>query len=188
MTLETLLQKHLEALGGAEAVAAIQSTRVTSDVPTGGIQGTITTIYAAPDKEYEEDKLGILDITQGYDGKNAWQRDTNGNVRPLAGEELKDLRVQLFFDTNSYVLPGRMPGKMTLRPQTEPGTGNYIVDALPEGGKPTTLFFDPQTFFIVKEQHLDDNVPVTTTYSDYRTVDGARFPFADRDHQRHGPL
>ena len=177
MTLETLLARHLYALGGAAAVAAIRNTRTTADVVTGGIHGTITTVYAEPDKEYEEDKLGILDILQGYDGKNAWQRDTNGNVRPLAGEELRDLRVQLFFDTNSYVLPGRMPGKLTLRAGTEPGTGNYVVDALPEGGKPTTLFFDPRTFFIVKEQHLDDNVQVTTTYGDYRTIDGTRFPF-----------
>ncbi len=177
MTLEILLARHLYALGGATAVAAIKNTRTTADVVTGGIHGTITTVYAEPDKEYEEDKLGILDILQGYNGKAAWQRDTNGNVRPLAGEELRDLRVQLFFDTNSYVLSGRMPGKLTLRPQTEPGAGNYVVDALPEGGKPTTLFFDPRTFFIVKEQHLDDNVQVTTTYGDYRTVDGTRFPF-----------
>ncbi|MDQ2798453.1 MAG: aspartyl protease family protein, partial [Armatimonadota bacterium] len=177
MTLETLLQRHLEALGGADALTAIKNTKVVSTVQTGGIQGTITTIYAAPDKEYEEDKLGILDITQGYDGKSAWQRDTNGNVRPLAGEELKDLRVQLFFDTNSYVLPGRIHGKLTLRPETEPETGNFIVDAFPEGGKQSTLFFDPHTFFIVKEQHLDDNVLVTTTYGDYRTIDNARFPF-----------
>ena len=177
MTLAALMQKHLAALGGADAITALKNTKVVSSVQTGGIQGTITTIYAAPDREYEEDKLGILDITQGYDGRNAWQRDTNGNVRPLAGEELKDLRVQLFFDTNSYVLPGRIPGRLTLRPQPEPGTGNWVVDALPEGGKPSTLFFDPNTFFIVKEQHLDDNVLVTTTYSDYRAVDGAHFPF-----------
>jgi predicted aspartyl protease len=177
MTLEMLLQRHLAALGGAEAITALKNTKVISSVQTGGITGTITTVYAAPDREYEEDKLGIMDIQQGYDGKTAWQRDTNGNVRPLAGEELKDLRVQLFFDTNSYVLPGRIPGKLTLRPQTEPITGNYIVDALPEGGKPSTLYFDPQTFFIVKEQHLDDDILVTTNYGDYRTVDGARFPF-----------
>ena len=177
MTLATLMQKHLAALGGTDALTAIKNTKVVASVLTGGIQGTITTIYAAPDREYEEDKLGILDITQGYDGARAWQRDTNGNVRPLAGEELKDLRVQLFFDTNSYVLPGRIPGKLTLRPAPEPETGNWIVDALPEGGKPSTLFFDPQTSLIVKEQHLDDNISVTTSYADYRTVDGARFPF-----------
>ena len=178
MTLALLMQKHLDALGGADAITALKNTKVVSSVQTGGIQGTITTIYAAPDREYEEDKLGILDITQGYDGKNAWQRDTNGNVRPLAGEELKDLRVQLFFDTNSYVLPGRIAGKLTLRPQPDPQTGDWVADALPEGGKPCTLFFDPHTFLIVQEQHLDDNILVTTGYGDYRTVDGARFPFS----------
>ena len=179
-TLAGLLAHHLEALGGRKAVEAITNTRVSANVETGGIKGTITTVFAAPDKEFEEDKLGILHIMQGYDGKTAWQRDTNGNIRPLAGEELRDLRVQLYFDTNSYVIPGRIPGKMTLRPVPEPVTGNWIVDALPEGGKPTTLFFDPQTWFIVKEQHLDDNVLVTTTYDDYRTVDGVRFPFVTK--------
>ena len=177
LTLETLLQKHLTALGGEAALTAIHNTKITSDVQTGGINGTITTIYAAPDREFEEDKLGILDNEQGYDGKIAWERDTNGNVRPLGGEELKDLRVQLFFDTNSYVLPGRIPGKMTLRPQTGTGTGDYIVDTLAEGGKPSTIFFDPRTWMIVKEQHLDDDVLMVTTYSDYRTIDGTPFPF-----------
>lgn len=177
LTLDELLAHHLESLGGKAAVEAITNTRVSADVETGGIKGTIVTLFAAPDKEFEEDKLGILHITQGYDGKTAWQRDTNGNIRPLAGEELRDLRVQIYFDTNSYVIPGRIPGTLTLRPAPEPVTGNWIVDALPEGGKPTTLFFDPKTWFIVKEQHLDDNVQVTTTYDDYRTVDGVRFPY-----------
>ncbi len=177
LTLGTLLEKHLAALGGREAVAAIQNTKMTSDVLTGGIHGTITTVYAAPDLEYEEDNLGILHILQGYNGKYAWQRDSNGNVRPLAGEELKDLRVQLYFDTNSYVIPGRIPGKMTLRTALEAGTGNYIVDALPVGGKETTLFFDPKTWLIAKEQHFDDNVAVATSFSDYHTVDGVQFPF-----------
>ena len=177
LTLPALLQKHLTALGGAAALEAIHSTEITTQVQTGGITGTIKTIYAAPDKEYEEDKLGILDNLQGYDGKEAWERDTNGNVRDLAGEELKDLKVQLFFDTNSYVLPGRIPGKEALRAQPEAGTGDYIVDTYPEGGKKSTLFFDPRTFMIVKEQHLDDDVLVTTEFSDYRTVDGTPFPF-----------
>jgi len=179
-TLQELLQKHLAALGGAAALEAIQNTEITTQVQAGGFIGTIRTIYAAPDKEYEEDKLAILDNLQGYDGKEAWERDTNGNVRDLAGEELKDLKIQLFFDTNSYVLPGRMPGRLILRPQTESGTGNYVVDTYPKGGKKSALFFDPRTFMIVKEQHLDDDVLVTTEFSDYRTVDGTPFPFHTR--------
>jgi len=178
LTRDELLRRHLEALGGEAAVEAITSTRVTANVETGGIKGTVITVFAVPDKEFEEDKLGILDIEQGYDGKTAWRRDTNGNIRPLGSDETKNLRNQLFFDTNSYVIPGRIPGKITLRPQTDPATGDFVLDALPEGGKPTTLFLDPKTFLIVKEQHNDDNVLVSTTYGDYRTVDGVRFPFA----------
>ena len=177
MTLKTLLSEHLAALGGAAALEAIKNTKITSNVATGGIKGVITTIYAAPDKEFEQDKLGILDNVQGYDGETAWVRDTNGNVRDLAGEELKDLRVQLFFDTNSYLLPGRLPGTLTLRPRPEPKTGNYVVDAYPSGGKKSTVFFDPRTWMIVKEQHLDDDVLLTTTYSDYRLVNSTPFPF-----------
>ena len=178
LTLAELLRRHLAALGGKEAVEAITSTRVTANVETGGIKGTVVTVFAVPDKEFEEDKLGILDIKQGYDGKTAWRRDTNGNTRPLGEDEVKNLRNQLFFDTNSYVIPGRIAGKMTLRPQTDPATGDYVIDALPDGGKPTTLFIDPKTFLIAREQHNDDNVTVTTSYSDYRTVDGVQFPFA----------
>jgi len=69
MTLQTLLSKHLTALGGAAALGAIKNTKITSDVTTGGIKGVITTIYAAPDKEYEEDKLGILDNLQAMTAK-----------------------------------------------------------------------------------------------------------------------
>ena len=178
LTLAELLRRHLAALGGKTAVEAIRSTRVTASVETGGIKGTVVTEFAVPDKEFEEDKLGILDIRQGYDGKTAWRQDTNGNTRPLGSDEVRNLRNQLFFDTNSYVIPGRIAGKMTLRPQTETGTGDYVIDALPDGGKPTALFIDPKIFLIAREQHNDDNVTVTTTYSDYRTVDGVKFPFA----------
>lgn len=181
-TTQEVLARHLEALGGRAAVSAIKSTRVTQTVATGGQTGTVLIVYVAPDKEYEQDNLGILNTTQGYDGKTAWRRDSNGNVRVLGEDERRELRLQLFIDTNSYVLPGEggIPGKVTLRPEREPGTGAYVLDVVPEGGKPSVLFLDPQTFLIAKEQHLDDDLLVTTTFSDYHTVDGVKFPFAQR--------
>ena len=178
LTLAELLRRHLAALGGKDKVEAITSTRVTAKVETGGITGTVVTLFAVPDKEFEEDKLGILDISQGYDGTVAWRRDTNGNTRLLGEDEVKNLRNQIFFDTNSYVIPGRISGKMTLRPQPDPVTGDYVIDAVPDGGKPTSLYIDPKTFLIVREQHKDDDVTVSTFYGDYHAVDGVQFPFA----------
>ncbi len=179
MTTSAVLARHLEALGGKAAVSAIQNTRVTQTVETGGIHGTVTTVYKAPDKEYEQDSLGIIDTTEGYDGHTAWRKDSNGNVRLLGDDERRELRLQLFIDTNSYVLPDEgIPGKVTLRPQREAGTGDYVLDVLPTDGKPSTLFLDPKTFLIAREEHLDDNVRVVTTYRDYRSVNGVQFPYS----------
>ena len=178
-----VLARHLIALGGAKAVAAITSIRETQTVETGGIKGTVVTVYAAPDKEYDHSQLGggMVDTSEGFDGKTAWRRDTNGNVRPLGGDEIRELKLQLYIDTNSYVMPQfGIPGRVSLRPQREAKTGGYVLDVLPQGGKPSVLTLDPRSFLIVKEQHLDDNVPVITTFSDYRRVDGVAYPFKQR--------
>ncbi len=179
----TVLARHLAALGGAKAIAAITSIRETQTVETGGIKGTVVTVYAAPNKEFDHSQLGggVVDTSEGFDGKTAWRRDTNGNVRPLGGDETRELKLQLYIDTNSYVMPQfGIPGKVSLHPQREDKTGNYVLDILPEGGKPSTLYLDPRSYLIVKEQHLDDNVPMTTTFSDYRRVEGVMYPFKQR--------
>ena len=108
----------------------------------------------------------------GSDGKLTWQRDTNGSVRLLSTEELKNDKNDQYIESVSYAVPGRLPGKETLRPQTERRTGDYIVDVVPDGGKPSALFFDPKTYLIVKEQHQDDDLTITTTYSDFKPLNG----------------
>ncbi len=180
-TTESVLARHLEALGGRAAVAAIKTTRVTLSLETGGIKGAGTTIYKAPDKELETETLGINETAEGYDGKDAWQRDTNGNIRMLGEDERRDLRRELYVDTNSYVLPDEgVPGVVKLHPEREAGTGDYVLDLLPKDGKSSTIFLDPKTFLIAKEQHYDDNVLEVTTFGGYRKVDGVEFPFTQR--------
>jgi len=175
-SLSDIMARHLAALGGADALNSITNTRVTATLTTGGTSGTIITVFSTPDKEYEEDILGALDVTQGYDGTVAWKKDSNGAVRVLGGDELKDLTNQLYYDTNSYVLPGRMKGTMTLLPGTEAGTGDYIILAEPAGGKPMKIFIDPKSFLISRDQETEDDQTVTTTFDAYQPYNGVMFP------------
>jgi predicted aspartyl protease len=175
-TLSDILTRHLAALGGEQALDNIKNTRVVATLETGGTTGTITTLFSAPDKEFEEDILGALDVTQGYDGVVAWKKDSNGAVRELGGDELKDLRNQLYYDTNAYVLQGRMKGRETLVPGTEPGTGNYIILAQPAGGKPMKIYIDPNSFLIARDEQTEDDQTVVTSFGSYERVDGVMFP------------
>ncbi|MGO8671572.1 MAG: aspartyl protease family protein [Capsulimonadaceae bacterium] len=178
LSLDDLLAHHLVALGGEEAVAGVHSTRMTQALSTGGASGTVISAYSAPDREYEEDLLGVVKVVQGYNGKVGWHIDGNGGVRPLADDEQRDLRNQIYFDSNSYVIagPGRMPGKLSLRPARDPATGDYIVDVLPDGGKPSTIYFDPKTYMIVREEHKEDAVLTTTYFYGYHAFGGVQYP------------
>ncbi len=169
LSLPDLLARHLQALGKHDVT---RTERETGTYETGGLQGTYTVLTKGLDRYLEEYKLGPDDTLSGSDGKVTWQRDSNGSVRLLSSNELKNERTDQYIGSASYAVPGRLPGTQTLRPQTEKRTGDYIVDIVPEGGQPATLFFDPKTFLLVKDQHQDDDQTITTTYSDFKLLNG----------------
>lgn len=180
LSLSEVLSRHTQALGGVQALALPSTQRVVSDEQTNGLRGTSTTVFKAPNRFYAEEKLGVYNTTFGYDGQTGWQRDGNGSVRLLSRGEMQKMRDDLYLATYSYLFSDRLPGRVTLRPQTERKTGNYILDCLPDGGKPMALYLDPRTFLLVKEQHPSDDLTMTTTYADYRNVGGVLVPGTQR--------
>ena len=171
MTLPEVLSRHLQALGGPHAIVNPTSERIIGTIERGGLRGTETTVYKG-EKYWTEEKIGIFDFFAGYDGKVAWQRDSNGNTRPFSAAGLRDLHSDQYFNADTYLLPNRPSGEVTLRPQTEKRTGNYILDVNPPGGVPYSLYLDPKTFLTVKKQHYADDELITTTYSGFKAING----------------
>lgn len=180
LTLPDVLARHAQALGGLGALALPQTQRTVGTLEVGGLRGAYVSVFRAPDHIWSEQKLGLLDDTSGTDGRISWQHDTNGNVRLLSEEELRSQRNGLYLDTYSYLFPDRLPGKVLLRPATERRTGDYVLDIAPEGGKPFTLFLDPKSFLIVREQHAQDDRTVTTAFSDYKPMAGVMTASVER--------
>jgi len=173
LSLPELLQRHVQALGGAAALAIPAKTQKTLGlVKEGGLEGTYVTLSQGLSRSWTEQKLGISDEVSASDGKTFWRRDTNGTVRLMAEGEIQAERLSEYVGTASYALPGRLTGKVTLRPDTEHKTGDYILDVAPDDGKPAALYINPQTFLLDKEVHLSDDLTITTTYRDYHPIAG----------------
>lgn len=171
LSLPDVLAQYRKAVALAPGQPEVKTRRIVGTTDYGGLHGTYVSLYKSPDKNWEEDKLGIFDEVSGSDGKVSWQRDTNGNVRLLSEEEQKDNHTNTAVSSHAFA-HADFPGKVTLRAQTEPRTGCYILDIAPEGGKPTALFLDPKTFVITKEERRSDNRLTTTTYSNFRMLGG----------------
>ncbi len=169
--LPDILSRHLQA-EGTNSRPQSAAVRVSGTVETTGQRGVWNALYKAPNKELDQTTIADETDTSGDDGTNAWRRDSNGSVRLLTQEELKDQRT----DPEGALRAGVAASHLVLRPQTERRTGDYIVDAIPDGGKPIVIFIDPKTFFIAKTQVQEDEETITTTYDRWQTENGTVKP------------
>jgi len=199
-----ILDRYIQALGGAERLAALKSLDATGTaVGFGGLggDGAVEIAAEAPDKRamiivFKKD-TGRGDEIRSFDGRVGWVR-TPLNVLgefQLSGGDLDGARFDAQFSfpgqiktllTNWRTGPpmsiGDPPNPQGADAAAVPQT--HVVDPV-QGTGPrnllVTLYFDKQTGLLLRELRYGGSpigrVPTQIDYSDYREVNGVKFPF-----------
>lgn len=181
---DQILDKYIQALGGADQLAKLTSftAKGTSHL-FGDVQEDPAEISAkAPDQlsTFVHQKEG--DLARTYDGRDAWvmlpltvvgEYQLNASAREGA-----KLDAQLAF-------PGGL--KQFFRswrvsyPTTLDGRPVYVVQGTGANGLLATFYFDKQTGLLTRVVHYAASamgrVPTQIDYSDYRPVNGVKMPF-----------
>ena len=184
-----VLDKYIQALGGAEKVDSLKSYIVTG-TQAGYVQvkgGGQFEIYAqAPDERTLrvtfKDAPDRGNQTRAYNGKVGWvttPRALLGEYQ-VTGTELDGLHVDA-----ELAFPGQIKNTLTnLRvgyPDTVNGKEVKVVQGRGPRGILVTLYFDKESGLLVREIRFGRSpigrVPVQADYGDYRDVDGIKFPF-----------
>jgi hypothetical protein len=182
-TVDQVLDKYVQALGGKAAVERLTSTSMkgTLDVPSFNLSGTAEAYAKAPGKY-----VSIIDVAQygvvahGYDGKAGWSNEPQAGLRDLAGGELAQLNRQ--GDLHKSIKLKELYPKMAVKEKGKVGDREaYIIEATPSEGGMEKLYFDTQTGLLVR-QDVDSETPqgkqAIEIYSDdYKEVDGVKLPF-----------
>ena len=198
MTLANLLQRHMDAMGGRAALEAIRSieTQGTLLASANGIslKGAIIHDWEYPDKSATLTGLigprGTNLSYTGFDGKHAWKKSVTvaGTIQDakaampdapalLQTQEERETEISdVYMDSFSYLLSGRMKGTQTLRSVRDPGTGEYLVDVYPDGGKQVTLYINPTTYLIHLIKETAEGKVRTELFSNYQKRDNVMFP------------
>lgn len=204
---ESILDKYIAAVGGAQRLAGLTSIDATgTSAGFGGFGGggAAEIVSKAPDQHSTiilfKAETGRGDQVRSYDGKTGWVR-TPLNILgeyQLQGGDLDGARfdAQLAFPgqikqilTNLKTGPpvriselGMSQSQAAVLKQT---TGkSYLTDVV-QGNGPrgllVTLYFDRDTGLLVRELRYSETpigrVPTQTDFSDYRDVNGIKFPF-----------
>lgn len=184
LTAEQVLEKSIQAMGGRTAMGKITSTWMKGTLQIQGIAGTFEIHQKTPNKYFMVQNLqGVGEFKQGYDGKIGWAQDPMSGVRKLEGAELEMTKREARH--NAPLHWKELYKKVELLGTRKVGGATtHVVRMTPVKGKPVTQYFDAKTFLLVKVDMTVESpqgtVPTETFLSDYRTVNGVKFPFTLR--------
>jgi hypothetical protein len=180
-TADQLLEKFVQAVGGAEALQRI-SSRVQKGTLTGfGGRPVAVEVFAkAPDKRLSVVHLPNGDSLTGYDGRVGWLGISGRPAREVNSWELIGARL----DADFY-LPVHLKQIFSQlrveRPEKVGDQETYLLLGENPDQPPVRLYFSQQSGLLVRllryvETPLGRN-PTQIDYADYRDAEGVKVPF-----------
>jgi zinc protease len=182
-TVDQILTRYLEAVGGRKAWKALHSrvSMGTIDVTSINLSGTVVVHEKAPDKSLTIIILAGSAYREAFDGKTGWAEDPADGLREETGLELAEAKRQADFYA-PFDLRDQY-SKLTFVGREKIGEReSYVVEAtLPAGSQPDRLYFDVDTGLLarlVAQHHAPEGVSqLQEDFSDYREIDGVKLPF-----------
>jgi tetratricopeptide (TPR) repeat protein len=184
-TVDELLARYVEAMGGAKAINSITSrvAKGTLDVP-GVSRGGSFEIYAqAPNKSLTTiDAYPFGKIKVGYNGRTGWSQTVKEGVRPVKiVAELASL--QRDSDIYAAVRVKNNFAKVTLAGTSQIGYREvYVLDLQPSVGAVERLYLDAKTYLPARLNTARKlgavTAPVEIYFDDWQAVDGLQYPFS----------
>lgn len=184
-TLDELIQKHVEALGGKAKLDAVKSVRMTGKMTMGpGMEAPFTMEFQDPNKMRMEMSIQGMTMIQAYDGKSGWRVvPFTGKTDPeaMSAEELKQMErqtsnfVDLLSDYKSRGYEAELVGKETFE-----GSTVHRIKLTSKDGETVNVYLDAEQYLplklVARTTVQGQDIEVETALGDYKEAGGVLFP------------
>ncbi len=183
-----VIDKYIDAVGGRRNLEKIEDITIEMEASMQGMSIQTVTHQKAPNKYYSSMSMsGNILQEQIFDGEKGVIKMPQGEMN-LDDEMIKQMKLQ--FTMNIELYYEEMGFELELDGiEAINGVSAYKINITGPGNIKRTDHFDVETGFRVQttvtEQSPMGEITQITTYSDYRTVNGLKFPF--RMMQQAGP-
>jgi predicted aspartyl protease len=122
--------------------------------------------------------VGPMTGAQGFDGTHGWAKDQSGTITAQDGGDALPLAInEAYRNTNAWWAPDHGGATVVAGGQKSDGGITYdVLTVTPKGGQNFDAWFDSNTHLLARLHEVQGSAPTTTTFSDYRRVDGVMIP------------
>ncbi|HEY8461469.1 MAG TPA: hypothetical protein VIM99_13860 [Blastocatellia bacterium] len=180
-TLDSILEKYVNAVGGKEAIEKITSRSVKGSfsIDAFGVTDAPIEIFAkAPNKtsmKIDVPNFGL--VVRVFDGSTGWSSDPMSGLRELSGAELAQMKRGSDFHAELNIK--NHYAKMEVKSKEKVGSyETYLVEATPAEGSPVKYYFDVNTGLLVRQDEESEGpqgkMQTEVYMDDYKAVDGVK--------------
>jgi len=178
---ESIIERHIKAQGGKKALQAISSVRITGSVTRNGAAsapGDFLWQTRAPGSFYVETRIGEAHRIEACNGKSGWVEDTAGGLRTLTGREQARARAAALYRNDHFLNYKKQKIKVKLLGrETLAGRPAVVVEMTTYTGLQRKVYFDAETYLLLKDEEEREGGREEIFYGDYRAVDGVKEPY-----------
>ncbi len=179
-TVDEILAKYVEAVGGADAIRKVSSRTMKGEILTGGNQTPIDLFTKAPNQRISISHMGNADSYTAFDGTAGWLGTAGRPARAMTTAE----SAAAGLDAEFY-LPLRLkeiyPQLRRGRPEEVGGVECEVLNGSAPGHPSVRLYFEKTTGLLLRMVRYADTpmgrMPTQIDYADYRNSGGAKVPF-----------
>ena len=185
-TVDEILAKHYQTMGGLEKIKALNSTRITGTVGVGpGMDAPFTMERKRPGKSRMEFSLQGMTGIQAFDGEKTWSvMPFMGKKDPEVGSDEDNKNAQDDADFDGSLVDYKAKGHTVelVGKESVDGADTFKLKVTKKNGKVEYHYLDTETYLLVKTEgtakRRGTEMEVETTFSDYKDVDGYMEPFS----------
>jgi photosynthetic reaction center cytochrome c subunit len=177
---DQLLDKYLQAVGGAAAIDKITS-RVMKGAITFGDRNVPIDIYSKdPDKRISFTHTPDGDSVTAFDGHEGWLGFPKRPAREMHGSEIDAAAMDADLHFAAH-LKAMFTETQVRGMEKIDGHDTYLVIGQREGRPPLRLYFDKQSGLLVRLVRYGETplgrLPTQIDYADYREASGVKIPY-----------
>jgi|SRR5271166_2605108 len=179
-TADQLLDKYIQALGGAAAIDKITSRVMKGAIDVGGKSLPIDIYAKDPEKRISRTHMSEGDSVTAFNGREGWLGSPGRPLREMHGSDLDgasiDADLHLATHLKQMFSDVRVQGKEKIGDHE-----TYVVVGSRQGKPPVQLYFDPQSGLLIRLVRFGETalgwLPTQIDYADYRDTNGMKVPY-----------